>query len=271
MSRIAAKFQSLKEQKKSAFISYICAGDPNYDISLDILKSLPKAGVDLIELGVPFLDPAGDGPIIESASKRAVTNGMTLKKVIKMAKEFRKEDDQTPIILMTYYNPILKYGLKSVFKDAKKSGVDGFLIVDLPMEEEGEVVKYINQSNLDLIQLIAPTTGESRARQILKVGSGFIYLVSMLGITGTKSAKTKDNKPNLNYLRKISNLPIVIGFGIKTPEMAKDFAKVGFDGVVVGSEIVKNIAENFNSKKSAVQIASSAVDLARSFAKKMKQ
>lgn len=270
MSRILDKFQYLKILKKSAFVSYICAGDPNYDISLDILKKLPKSGVDLIELGVPFLDPSGDGPIIENASKKAIANGMTLKKAIRMVKDFRKEDDKTPIILMTYYNPILRYGLNSVFKDAKSSGIDGFLIVDLPIEEEGEILEYIKQSNIDLIQLIAPTTSQERARKILKVGSGFIYLVSMLGITGTKSATTKDSKSSLNYLRKISDLPIVIGFGIKTPEMAREFVKAGFDGVVVGSQIVKNISENCDLNKNPDEIVNGALNIAKKFADKIK-
>jgi tryptophan synthase alpha chain len=270
MTRIKNKFSELKSKKQSAFIGYICAGDPDYKTSLEILKSLPKAGCDIIELGVPFLDPAGDGPTIESASKRAIANGMSLKKTLTMAAEFRKDDEKTPLVLMGYYNPILKYGLQKIFVDAYESGVDGVLIVDLPLEEEAEILSEISKTKLDLIRLIAPTTNQDRAKKIVKNAGGFLYLISMLGITGTKSASIVDNKNNLQNLRKVSDLPIAIGFGIQTPNQASEFAKLGFDGVVVGSTIVKEISENYLAKKSATEIVNSVTKKVSEFGKKIK-
>lgn len=242
--RIKNKFDQLKSQNKKAFISYICAGDPNFDDSLEILKSLPDS-CDLIELGVPFLDPAGDGPIIEDASKRAINNGMTLKKVMAMVVEFRKENSTTPIILMTYFNPLLKYGLEKIFSDMKQAGVDGVLIVDLPLEEEHEVVEHVKSANIDFIRLISPNSGEARIANIVKNASGFLYLISMLGITGTKSAKASDNEKNLKIIRKLSDLPISIGFGIKNAQIAQEFSKIDTDGIIVGSTFVKEIENSY--------------------------
>jgi tryptophan synthase alpha chain len=165
VNRIAKKFQELKSQNQCAFVAYICAGDPDYSTSLSCLKNLEKNGVDIIEIGVPFLDPAGDGPTIEMAGKRSIAGGMDLRKTLKMVAEYRQENSTTPIILMSYYNPILKFGLDKIFFEAKKSGVDGFLIVDLPPEEEHEIIAEITKNNLDLIRLIAPTTSLERAKK----------------------------------------------------------------------------------------------------------
>lgn len=253
MNRISKKFQELKTKKQSAFVAYICAGDPDYKTSLSTLYTLPETGVDIIEIGVPFLDPAGDGPIIEMAGKRAISGGMNLEKTIEMVREFRKKDSKTPIILMTYFNPVLKFGIKKIFAESKKSGVDGFLIVDLPLEEENEIIEEIEKNNLDLIRLIAPTTSMARAKKILKNASGFLYLISMMGITGTKLASAKENEKTLQNLRKITSLPIVIGFGIQNKNQAEEFSKIGADGVVIGSAIVKEMAE----KKSSLQITES--------------
>lgn len=268
MSRISKQFSKLNNQ--SAFIAYICAGDPNYETSLEILKNMPKAGVDIIELGIPFLDPAGDGPTIQEASKRAISNGMTLKKTLQMVEEFRKTDDLTPIVLMGYYNPILKYGLDKIFIDAQKSGADAFLIVDLPLEEEQEISEELSKTNLDSIRLIAPTTDQERAKKIAKNAGGFLYQISMLGITGTEVAKTEENKENLAKLRKISDLPIAIGFGIQEPNQAQEFAKIGTDGVVVGSTIVKEIANNFAENKSKEEITLAVTKKLQEFANKIK-
>lgn len=266
MKRLEKKFTQLKSQSKCALVGYICAGDPDYETSLQLLKSMPAAGVDIIELGVPFLDPAGDGPIIEAAAKRAIAGGMTLRKVIKMVEEFRKTNQETPLILMGYYNPFLKYGISEIFADLAKSGVDGVLIVDLPLEEEQEILSEIKSFNLDLIGLIAPTTNQERAKKIAQNSSGFLYLISMLGITGTKVAEVSGNKINLQKLREVSNLPIVIGFGIKNPEIAKEFSKIGADGVVVGSAIVKEIDDNFVGKGDVVK---NTVELIKNFSFKM--
>ena len=270
MKRIEQKFSELKAKKQCAFVAYICAGDPDYKTSLELLKALPKAGVDIIELGVPFLDPSGDGPIIENAAKRSIANGMSLEKTLEMAVEFRKDDKKTPLVLMTYYNPVFKYGLDKIFVNAAKSGIDGFLIVDLPQEEEVEILPKILGSNLDLIRLIAPMTDSTRAKKITKNSGGFLYLVSMLGITGTKSASISDNKNNLQNLRKVSDLPIVIGFGIQTPNQAQEFSRIDVDGVVVGSTIVKEIDKNFSEKKSSAEIVKNVIAQVAEFSRKIK-
>ena len=266
MKRLKQKFDELKKQNRCAFISYICAGDPDFSTSLELLKSLPDAGCDIIEIGVPFLDPAGDGPIIEKAAKRAIAGGMTLKKTLQMVEEFRKTNQKTPLILMTYFNPVLKYGLNKIFVDAEKSGVDGMLIVDLPLEEEGEILVEIKKSNLDSIRLITPTTNQARAKKICKNASGFLYLVSMLGITGTKLADISENIKNLQNLRQVSKLPIAIGFGIKTPNQAGEFAKIGVDGVVIGSSLVKEIDDNFLAQKSSAEIVEATIAKVADFA-----
>lgn len=272
MTRIKDKFETLKSENKKAFISYICAGDPNYDISLEILKKLPENGVDLIELGVPFLDPAGDGPIIEESAKRAIKNGMNLKKVLAMLTEFRKIDDKTPVILMGYYNNFLKYGLDKIFVDIEKSGGDGILIVDLPLEERDEIFLELKKTKLDFINLISPLSDDERIKKIVnqEKSSGFLYLISMLGITGTKEAKAEDNIKNLERVRKYSNLPIAIGFGIKKADQAKKFADIGFDGVVVGSTIVNEIFDNFSQNKEKSDIINNICEMIKDFSDNIK-
>lgn len=267
MKRIAEKFKLLKEQKKPALINYICAGDPDFETSLKTLKAMPEAGCDIIELGIPFLDPSGDGPTIQEASKRAINAGMTLQKTLKMVAAFRENDKKTPLILMGYYNPILKFGLDRIFLEAEKSGVDGFLIVDLPPEEEEEILTEISKTNLDLIRLVAPTTDSKRMEKITKNAGGFLYLISMLGITGTSLAKAGDNEEALKKLRAISNLPIAVGFGIQNANQAAEFSRIGADAIVVGSVIVKEMAE----KKSADEIAKSVSKKINEFSKKIKE
>lgn len=271
MKRIKEKFAELKAKKQCAFVAYICAGDPDFKTSLEILKSLPKAGADIIELGVPFLDPSGDGPIIENASKHAIAGGMTVAKTLKMAAEFRKDDKKTPLILMSYYNPLLKFGLDKIFKESEKSGIDGVLIVDLPLEEEAEILSQLSKTNLDLIHLFAPTTTKARAEKIAKNAGGFLYLISMLGITGTRSADISENKKNLQKLRQVSDLPISIGFGIKTPKQAGEFSKIGADGIIVGSTIVQEISNNFTAKKTSSEIVVAVIKKVREFAKEIKK
>lgn len=267
MKRIEKKFSELKSLNQTAFVAYICAGDPNLEISSEILNNLPKAGVDIIELGVPFLDPAGDGPIIESASKRAVEGGMSLSKTLKIVRDFRRENNNTPILLMGYYNSFLKYGLDKFFLDAEESGIDGVLIVDLPLEERQEIYNEIKKTNIDLINLIAPLSDIERIKKIAdeKYSSGFLYLVSMLGITGTKQASIENNVANLEKIRKNSKLPIVIGFGIQTPNQAAEFSRIGADGVVIGSAIVREISENFLAKKNKTEIVENALKKIQEF------
>ncbi len=273
MKRLEKKFQELKAQGQCAFVTYICAGDPNLEISLEIFKNLPQAGADIIELGVPFLDPSGDGPTIEDASKRAIGNGASLVKTLRMVQEFRKNNNDTPVILMGYFNPFLKYGLDKFFVDAENCGVDGVLIVDLPLEERKEIKQYIAKTNIDVINLIAPLSDEARIKKIAdkNVSSGFLYLISMLGITGTKAANVQENIVNLEKIRKNSDLPVVIGFGIQNANQAQQFSKIGVDGVVVGSVIVKEIGENFLAKKSAPEIIENALNKVREFSQAIKR
>lgn len=266
MKRIEQKFSELKSKKHCAFVGYICAGDPDYETSLAVLKAMPAAGVDIIELGVPFLDPAGDGIIIEAAGKRAIASGMSLRKTLKMVADFRKSDKKTPLILMSYYNPILKFGLNKIFAEAAKSGVDGFLIVDLPLEEEQEITAEIARHKLDLIRLIAPTTSQDRSKKIAKSAGGFLYLISLLGVTGTALAEPKENKKNLQNLRQVSDLPIIVGFGIQTPNQAQAFSKIGVDGVVIGSAIVREMSE----KKSSEKIVATITKKLQEFSQKIK-
>jgi tryptophan synthase alpha chain len=270
MKRIEQTFTDLKKSNKNAFVAFITAGDPDYKASLEILKNLPKQGVDIIELGIPFLDPAGDGPIIEIASKRAIENGMNLKKLLVMVEEFRKTNSNTPIILMGYYNSVLYYGLEKFSKDAKKAGADGILIVDLPPEEDHEFRKFTDQNELDLIKLITPTSDHNRIKKIVENASGFVYMVSILGITGTKSADPKENKIFIEKIRKITDLPIVIGFGIKDAKGAREMAEIGADGVVIGSSLVKVIANGLEEKINNQEIIEQILAKAKEFSAAIK-
>lgn len=249
MTRIKQTFQNLKSQNKSAFISFVTAGDPDYQTSLEIIKKLPENGVDIIELGIPFLDPAGDGPTIEAASKRAIANGMNLHKVLQMVSEFRQSNQTTPIVLMGYYNPILHYGLENFCVDAAKAGVDGLLVVDLPPEEDLELRNFAQDNQLDFIKLVTLTSDEHRIKTIAKNASGFLYLVSILGITGTKSANLIDLKNHLQKIKNISDLPVAIGFGIKSREQISEIENIGANAVVVGSALVKVIEENLDKNQ----------------------
>ncbi|MCE3254525.1 MAG: tryptophan synthase alpha chain [Rickettsiaceae bacterium] len=246
MTRIKQTFQNLKN--KTAFIGFVTAGDPDYQTSLEIIKSMAKSGADIIELGVPFLDPAGDGPTIDAASKRAVKAGMNLRQVLRMVSEFRLDNKTTPIVLMGYYNPILHYGLEQFCVDASKAGVDGILVVDLPPEEDLELKNFAEKNQLDFIKLIALTSDQKRIGNIAQNASGFLYLVSILGITGTKSADLNELKSHLQKIKQVSNLPVAIGFGIKSKEQVREVASIGADAVVVGSALVKVIEEAVEQK-----------------------
>ena len=241
MSRIANKFADLKSKEQSAFVSYIMAGDPNYDTTLEIMKGLPDAGVDIIEIGAPFTDPMADGTTIQLAGQRALAGGMTLKKTLKMVSSFRENNNDTPIVLMGYYNPIYSHGVEDFISDAKNAGVDGLIVVDLPPEEDDELCIPAKNLGLDFIRLATPTTDTQRLPKLLPNTSGFIYYVAVTGVTGAGSANAAEVGTEIKRIKESTDLPIVVGFGINTPEAAYDMA-LHADGAVVGSAIVSKIA-----------------------------
>ena len=240
MTRIDAKFAELNAAGKKAFVSYTMAGDPDYATSLEIMKGLPAAGVDIIELGLPFTDPMADGPTIQLAGQRALEGGQTLQKTLDIAAEFRKGDDTTPIVLMGYYNPIYSRGVEAFLADAKAAGIDGLIVVDLPPEEDSELCIPAQEAGLNFIRLATPTTDDKRLPKVLQNTSGFVYYVSITGITGAANAEAGDVGPEVARIKSATDLPVIVGFGIKTPERSEAIAKVA-DGAVVGSAIVEKI------------------------------
>lgn len=241
MSRIDAKFAELKAAGKKAFVSYIMAGDPEFDTSLEIVKGLPAAGVDIIELGLPFTDPMADGETIQLAGQRALKQGMTLRRTLDMARDFRRGDDTTPIVLMGYYNPIYNHGVEAFLTDAREAGIDGLIIVDLPPEEDEELCLPAQAAGLNFIRLATPTTDDARLPKVMQNTSGFVYYVSITGITGAAAAEAGDVAPEVARIKAVTDLPVIVGFGIRTPETSKAIAGVA-DGAVVGSAIVSRIA-----------------------------
>ncbi|MFK7868584.1 MAG: tryptophan synthase subunit alpha [Roseobacter sp.] len=241
MSRIDAKFAELQKAGKKAFVSYVMAGDPDYDTSLALVKGLPGAGVDIIELGLPFTDPMADGPTIQLAGQRALEAGMTLQKTLDLARAFREEDDTTPIVLMGYYNPIYSRGVEDFLTEAKSAGIDGLIVVDLPPEEDAELCLPAQNAGLNFIRLATPTTDEKRLPRVLQNTSGFVYYVSITGITGAAEAQAGDVGPEVSRIQNASGLPVIVGFGVNTPEKSRAIAEVA-DGVVVGSAIVSKMA-----------------------------
>ena len=257
-TRIDAKFAALKQQGRSALVTFVTAGDPDYDTSLKIITGLPKAGADLIEIGMPFTDPMADGPAIQAAGLRALAAGQNMKKTLRLVKAFRKTDKDTPIVLMGYYNPIYVYGVPKFLADAKAAGVDGLIVVDLPPEEDHELCLPALGAGLNFIRLATPTTDDARAPKVFRNTSGFVYYVSVLGITGTKAPDLKRVKANVNRLRKHTDLPICVGFGVKTAEQARTIAKDA-DGVVVGSALVSAIENSLTKAGKATSKTVKAV------------
>ncbi len=252
-NRIDDKFAALKAQGRKALITFVMAGDPDEAAFVQTLDSLPASGADLIEIGMPFTDPGADGPAIQAAGLRALQSGMTLKRTLELVQQFRVKHEETPVILMGYMNPILAYGVKNFTVDAAQCGVDGVIIVDLPPEEADEIAPYAAEVSLDLIRLITPTTTQERLQKILQGASGFLYYVSITGVTGTKSADTAEVGKHIAQIRQHTNLPIAVGFGIKT---SQDAAKMGTiaDAVVVGSALIEsgNIPEKVQSLAKAL-------------------
>ena len=242
MTRIDDTFARLRTEGKKAFVAYVMAGDPDLETSTEILNSLPEAGVDIIELGVPFTDPMADGPTIQLAGQRALASGMTLRKTLAMVTEFRKTNTTTPIVLMGYYNPIFSVGVETFLNEATAAGIDGLIVVDLPPEEDEELCIPAQAAGLNFIRLATPTTDDKRLPKVLENTSGFVYYVSITGITGSAEAQAGDVGPEVARIKAQTDLPIIVGFGIRTPETAKAIASVA-DGSVVGSAIVAEIAK----------------------------
>jgi tryptophan synthase alpha chain len=242
MGRIGKKFQELKQKNEKALVVYLTAGDPDLPTTEALIPALAAAGVDILEIGVPFSDPTADGPVIQAASLRAIKSGATLVGILDMIARVRQVSD-IPIILFGYYNPIFIFGGKAFALRAKAAGVDGILIVDLPPEEAAELRRYTDRAGIDFISLIAPTTSDERIGRIAKKAQGFIYYISVTGVTGTAKPNVEDIQRDVTRIRKVCDLPIAVGFGISTAGQAADIAPHA-DGIVIGSAIVKMIEEN---------------------------
>ena len=240
MTRIDARFAQLKSEGRKAFVAYVMAGDPNFDTSLEVVRGLPGAGVDVIELGLPFTDPMADGPTIQLAGQRALEGGMTLRRTLDLVRAFRADDETTPIVLMGYYNPIYAMGVNRFLQEAGDAGIDGLIVVDLPPEEDDELCLPANAAGLNFIRLATPTTDDARLPRVLQNTSGFVYYVSITGITGAAEADAEEVAPEVVRIREASGLPVIVGFGVNTPEKSRAIAGVA-DGVVVGSAIVSRI------------------------------
>ena len=240
MTRIDDTFARLRRDGKKAFVAYIMAGDPDRDTSLALLRGMPAAGVDIIELGMPFTDPMADGPTIQLAGQRALAAGQTLARTLDMARTFREGDAVTPIVLMGYYNPIYARGVDRFLAEAKEAGIDGLIVVDLPPEEDAELCIPAQKAGLIFIRLATPTTDDKRLPKVLQNTSGFVYYVSITGITGAAAAQTADVAPEVARIKASTDLPVIVGFGITTPDQARAIAGVA-DGCVVGSAIVAQI------------------------------
>ena len=261
MSRLHSRFAELKQENRAALVTFITAGDPDYATSLSILKGLPDAGADVIELGMPFTDPMADGPAIQLANIRALGAKQTLAKTLQMVREFRAGNQSTPLVLMGYYNPIFVYGVEHFIADAKAAGVDGLIVVDLPPEHNDELCEPAQSAGIDFIRLTTPTTDDERLPTVLAGSSGFVYYVSVAGVTGAGAATLDHVEEAVARLRRHTDLPVCIGFGIRTPEHAAEVAKRA-EGAVVGSALIDQIA----GAQSPQQAIDGVLDLCRELA-----
>lgn len=262
MTRIDDTFARLKSEGKKAFVAYVMAGDPDLETSREIVHGLPAAGVDIIELGLPFTDPMADGPTIQLAGQRALDKEMTLDKTLDIARSLRATGNQTPIVLMGYYNPIYSRGVSKFLAQAKEAGIDGLIIVDLPPEEDSELCIPAQEAGLNFIRLATPTTDDKRLPKVLQNTSGFVYYVSITGITGAAEAQSADVAPEVARIKSHTDLPVIVGFGIKTPDAARDIASIA-DGSVVGSAIV-NLVEQGKSPAEVLAYVKALADGAHS-------
>lgn len=261
MGRIGNKFGSLRDKNEKALVVYLTAGDPSLDVTKKLILGLEDAGVDIIEIGVPFSDPTADGPVIQAASQRALKAGTTLQGVLDLVADIRKVS-QIPVLLFGYYNPIFAYGVEKFSKTAREAGVDGVLVVDLPPEEAQELRMYTDAVDLDFISLVAPTTGKDRLKTILRSATGFLYYISITGVTGSAAPKIDDIAREVSKIRKLTKMPIAVGFGISNAAQAREIGAIA-DGIVIGSAIVKLIDENRNN--------SELVKIVKDYAKNIKK
>jgi tryptophan synthase alpha chain len=243
--RIARRFAALRQSGRPGLIPFVTAGDPDFDTSRTILNGLPGAGADLIEIGMPFSDPMADGPAIQAASLRALEKGQTLRRTLDLVRDFRRSDAETPLVMMGYHNPIHSYGVTAFLRDAVEAGVDGLIVVDLPPEEDEELCLPARAAGLDFIRLATPTTDDRRLPRVLSNSSGFLYYVSMAGVTGTRAVDASAVRRAVERLRRHTDLPIAVGFGIKTPQQAAEIAQAA-DAAVVGSALVDRITANLD-------------------------
>ncbi|GHF16733.1 tryptophan synthase alpha chain [Kordiimonas sediminis] len=246
MSRLQSTFENLRAEGRAAFVTFVTAGDPDQKTAQDLLNGLPAAGADIIELGMPFTDPSADGPAIDKAAQRALASGASMDRTLELVAAFRKDGHETPIVLMGYFNPIYAYGIDRFVTDAEAAGVDGLIVVDLPPEEDEELRLPANAHGIDLIRLATPTSDDTRLETIVNGASGFIYYVAVAGVTGGKSATADDIGAAVKRIKAHTDLPVAVGFGIKTPEQAKAVAHVA-DGAVVGSAIVSMIENGLDA------------------------
>jgi tryptophan synthase alpha chain len=265
-TRIDARFAELAKQGRAAFVTYLMAGDPDPATSLDIIKALPKAGADIIEIGVPFTDPMADGPSIQAAGLRALKAGMTLKKTLDLVRAFRNDDTTTPLVLMGYYNPIYIYGVDRFLADAKSAGVDGLIIVDLPPEEDTELCLPAMKAGLNFIRLATPTTDDKRLPAVLANTSGFVYYVAITGITGTGSADSSVVGEAVARIKRHTHLPVCVGFGIRTPDAARAIAGRA-DGAAVGTALVDALRGSLDAEgRATARTVGAVADLAAALA-----
>ncbi|HML07955.1 MAG TPA: tryptophan synthase subunit alpha [Xanthobacteraceae bacterium] len=265
-TRIDRRFAALKEEGRAALVTFTMAGDPDYGSSLAILKALPRAGADVIELGMPFTDPMADGPAIQAAGLRALHAGQDMKRTLALVREFRAGDDATPIVLMGYYNPIYVYGVELFLPDAKSAGVDGLIVVDLPPEEDEELCVPALQAGFNFIRLATPTTDDKRLPAVLANTSGFVYYVSITGITGAAAPETGKVAAAVARIKRHTRLPVCVGFGVRTAEQARTIAQ-GADGVVVGSALVEAARRSLGTDgKATPETVQSVAGLVRTLA-----
>jgi tryptophan synthase alpha chain len=264
-NRVGHRFAQLRREGRGGLITFVTAGDPDRETSERILAGLPAAGADLIELGMPFSDPMADGPAIQASSQRALKAGQTVRRTLAMVDAFRQDDDRTPVVLMGYYNPIYAYGVEGFAADAAAAGVDGLIVVDLPPEEADELQRPAMAHGLDLVYLTAPTTPDARLPLIVARARGFIYHVAITGVTGTRAADAENVAGHLARIRRVTELPIAVGFGIRTPEQAASIAGLA-DAAVVGSALVGTVEQQFDGGGGADGVVDGVLGLVRELA-----